>query len=188
MLQKCIMRDLATEREFLLSLPMEESELEKKISGKETIIIEANGPYPEISEFSSIRMINKHVEMLSEIQDEIGLTDKELRYLFQCSTLSVDETVQKIMDGEFILIDLDSVTADWMGSDEEKAAIYLNQQQIDILEPFYKCYPSTDGVVPKEMEDYVDWEKVWCDLNLEHGWVIIHDYSGDFSSTYLCRI
>lgn len=190
MLEKCVLRDLSTGKEFSVVLPMEEKELEKLISGKELIIVDADGSYPsrEITDFSSIRLINQHIAQLTAVQEETGLTDKEIQYLFRISTLSVEETVQKVVARDFMLINLGNDTKDWQGTDEEKAAIYLNQQQIDVLEAFSECFRSTGGVVPDGFVDYIDWESVWTNYNLQHDWEILNDYSGNVTNTYLCRI
>jgi len=160
-------------RETILSLPMSEVDLKQFLEkvGEEYIIIDSNCVFP-IGEYENIPHLNETVKRLAEVMESNSMTEEQLKVLFKASTLSVKETVESICNSNFDIIGLELVTSGWLGSPEEKAAMYLNQNFYP-TEPLAETFKESDGVAPDSITDYLDWEAIWGDYYLNFGWNIV---------------
>lgn len=188
MKQILYVRSLLNGEEETLTLPMQEDDLNKELDRiGELIIVDYTGPYP-VEEYDSIIQINNDVQKIAECQDAEEISEDIVELLYRESSVSATETTQKIIDGDFLVFDLDKETSGWLGTDECKAAIYLNHEKLVKIDEFCLIYKETDGVVPNELENYTDWDAVWGDCCLQHGWKIVYTDFGGIYKTLLLNI
>ena len=187
MKNEVFLRNLASGKEKNFSLPMEEKSLEEMLAcfGTEYILVDSSGFFPVESEFPDIREINLSLLSLEEYQKDNGIGDIEIATLFAASRLPAKETVNRIIEGEYSLYDLDAETAGWNGSDETKAAIFLSR--LFPLEAFRKAFKKNNGIYPDELEDYIDWDRVWNEYSLSEGFMLVK-HASDSYRTWLVRV
>ena len=102
-----------------------------------------------------------------------GLEEGEVRALFQASDLSGEETTEKILKGEYFLLELGADTDSWtMGLKQKTAlAICSSYQAIPALA---EAFEASGGEIPDELIGYIDWERVWRECVLA-GWKLVRD-------------
>jgi hypothetical protein len=112
------------ERKFLLPMNGYEILTELREMGEECIVIDSEGVYPIESEFEHIPSLNESIQKISDIQEENGYTDEEIRAIFEASDESREETTQRILSGSFQITNLTEETSTWASGirDEVKAA------------------------------------------------------------------
>lgn len=145
-----------------LSLPMESDKLDNiynAIVGKnqESIIFDYDAPF-YISEFENVFSLN---EFLQDI-NENGVDDLTVKIIFEIAD-SKDEAIEKLENGCYIIVDVDSVSNGWSTAldNEEIYGMVLNEEGYNNL---------FEEPIPDDMIDYINFEQVWTALSINDGW------------------
>lgn len=145
-----------------LQLPMDSDKLQSiynEIVGEnqEYIILEYDAPF-NISEYENIFDLN---EMLENITD-CGLDENELQALFKVNP-DREEVLEAIENGNFIIINVDEVSAGW--------SVSLNRDVIYGMVLEDQGYNNLfSQPIPEEMIDYIDFEQIYTCLSVNDGW------------------
>jgi len=143
-----------------ISLPCSPEELHKavkRVLGKdeEFFITDYNLPF-EISEYVNIKELNNTIQELKELD----LDPEELVALFKTSTGDWKETAERIIQGNYSILE---VTGDQFMDESDISYKLYEEQLISFL-----------GEVPENLIDYIDWDQVWRECNISHGWVEVY--------------
>lgn len=137
--------------------PEELQEAVKKVLGnkgdEEFFITDYELPF-EISEYENLEELNNIIQELKEL----SLDPEELTALFKSSTCGDwKETAKKILDGDYTILEVTDKISLIDGS--------------DIARTLYdEGYISFLGVVPDDIIDYMDWDRIWRECNITYGW------------------
>ena len=144
-----------------LQLPMESTTLEKVFTeiigqNQEQINLDYNAPF-EISEYENIFALNEFVETVNDAE----LDNDTIKALFAIAD-SKEEAINAIENGCYSIVDVDAVSEGWVISyGDELFGRVLNEEGYNNL---FK------NPIPEEMEDYIDWEQIYCCLSVNDGW------------------
>lgn len=144
-----------------LQLPMESTTLEKVFTeiigqNQEHIILDYNAPF-EISEYENIFALNEFVETVNDA----GLDNDTIKALFAIAD-SKEEAINAIENCCYSIVDVDAVSEGWAISyGDELFGRVLHEEGYNNL---FK------NPIPEEMEDYIDWEQIYCCLSVNDGW------------------
>lgn len=153
-----------------ICIPTDESQLNELLGDQRSVFVaDWEGPYPILDDYVDIQKINQDFR---EINAQ-GLEEGEVRALFQASDLSGEETTEKILKGEYFLLELGADTDSWtMGLKQKTAlAICSSYQAIPALA---EAFEASGGEIPDELIGYIDWERVWRECVLA-GWKLVRD-------------
>lgn len=154
-----LVRNITTNTEMSLSLPMPILELEEKLGKDEYIIIEEDGTLP-ISEYTHILIINTFLENCQE--DSV---DEETLAILTSAGLSFEDMVKAVSEDSYTIIDFTEETASWMTPD-------INNDNDKGLCLYSNGYTHLPFAYEESMQDYIDWAKVWRDAKCQ-GWTAI---------------
>lgn len=158
---KICVRNITKFNEKWFDLPVSMDEINKFLNdGKsEYIIVDHDLPF-EISEYSSITSLNEIYESLNDSSLELT----EIKALFKASTLSTEETVNRIIDGDYSILDI---------TDPNKL---LDESDFSFI-LYQNGYTSFLGEIPEHLIDYIDWDQAWREYNISGNWeeVIIQE-------------
>ena len=157
-------------RMYKICVPTDESQLNKLLGDQRSVFVaDWEGPYPILDNYVDIRKINQDFR---EINAQ-GLEEGEVRALFQASDLSGEETAEKILKGEYFLLELGADTDSWTMGLKQKAALAIcsSYQAIPALA---EAFEANGGEIPDELIGYIDWDRVWRECVLA-GWKLVRD-------------
>ena len=134
----------------------------------EHIILDYDAPF-NVNEYENILTLNETVKELSDTRFD----NEELSIFFKVGD-SREETINKIIDDEYTIIDVNDYAKDWNCSESEKAGLILHE--LNLITAF-------TTPVPEDLVDYVDWEKVFDCECINCGWIEVTTKN----TTYLVR-
>lgn len=138
-------------------------------NGQEWIILDYNAPF-EIGEYDSIESLQNIIESVNEC----GIEEAEVKALFEAGDTR-EEVIEKIIDGDYTILDTDDISSGWAVSDQEEInGLVLNE-----------CGYVTmfDNPIPEELIDYINWSQIWTAESINCGW---NEVTID-NTTYLVR-
>lgn len=145
-----------------LQLPMDTDNLQviyNDIIGKnqEHIILDSDSPF-YISEYENIFELNDMLQKLSDC----GLNNDMLAALFKVNP-DRDEVLEAIENENFIIINVDDVSAGWSVSLDRETlyGMVLNDTGYNNL---------FSQPIPEEMIDYMDFSQIYTCLSVNDGW------------------
>lgn len=164
---KIRLRELKTNKETNLELPMSILELEEKLDfNKEYIIVEDDNTLP-VAENTSILGLNTFLDNCRE-----NGVDEDILSILTKANYTFEEIVESIKNDTFVIIDFTETTKNWMTPDihNDSDKGLCMQEKGHVVFPFE---------YDESILDYIDWAKVWRDAECS-GWRTarhdFHDY------------
>ena len=162
-------RDLTSDQDIDLCLPMTEEKLKEKLkNGHEYIILDNDFSDAEISlnisEHENIQEINS---FLNECQE--NLIDNDIIVIVNRNTSDFEEMKSVIENNSYIMVSPADVSWDVdMTSDYDKGLLLFSCGFVNL--PF---------TYEPEMENYIRWDGIWTDASCS-GWVHERTANGDY--------
>lgn len=125
-------------------------------NGQECIILDYDAPF-SIGEYDSIESLQNIIESINECE----IDETEVKALFKAGDTR-KEVIEKIIDGDYIILDTDDISSGWAVSDQEEInGLVLNECGYITL---------FDNPIPEELIDYIDWSQIWTAESINQGW------------------
>lgn len=151
-----VVRDLTVDRDFMVFLPMSESRFNDNFNKEHEYIIIDRNDILKPGEYDSIEEMNN---FLIECQER-GINNDTLQIL--SATYLYDEVREMVRNENYVIVDFTSETSTWnygqggdYWSENDKGLLLhtLDYMRFDWEKEFK---------IPKEAEDDIEWENLWC--------------------------